>query len=1285
MRRLWFGLAIIIVFVALALSAFRALLPLADQYRDDFSQWIYEEHGVYLEIGALGASWRGFGPVLVLKKSTMFKEDRQGVDLKVERFELEVNLWKSLNQQTLILDDIELIGVEAAFDFGKVNTPVSDSNQDIDAVLKIFFDQLAQFSVKDSLVYITTPKGVKKPIYIERLVWKNQGQRHLAEGLISYVEGVSDNGIQVRIDANGHWKTPHGIDATLYLNADKLNLGSGLSPFVADTVVIDNGLLSFQLWAQIKQGKLVSALLDFEPSHLVWHDMSGRQNITIDDGRLEYSGSESLWQLDSFDLDVSTNEQDWAPLNLQLYGDHHIVNGAIDGLVLDSILPLTSLVKQVPEQWQSYLSSALPSGTFSKLRFSFLEQLELQADLDNFYLKAAHDKPGINNVDIHFDLTGLQGRAELDLKSTRLDFKPIFNVPFNLKSGNVNLLWQVQKDVLSLWSDKLELQTQDASMSSQFELRLPLSESAPTAFLSLYSELKLKDVAKAQLFFPNSVMDDDLENYLSSALISGQVNKSKLLWFGELDQYPYKKAEGIFQLQAEVRNGEYKFAPDWPSLTKVDLDLSFINDALYMHSNSVNLYGAHASFLNANFETLGVDSVLEIEAKVSGPSSEITRYLVDSPLDGVSKTFKALKVDGNITGKLSISIPLDERPALAKGWVNFKNNKLTIHEPLIELKALSGKLYFENDKLWSKTFRSSSLGLPFSFKLHGYEDKKSNYHLGIDLSGHWPSTLLRKKKLHSLFDHLKGKLNWQGHFAMALKKAGKFTFDLSIDSNLNALSSQLPFPFNKKSGVKLPASVEYSGDQTRSFLKAEIDNTLAYNSHYIHGKKKTINSDSWLIIGKKMGEKPKKSHVVSISLPKLDFSQWQLLQAKDKATPKKPLLTPLSIDHLEANIQQLSFYEQNLDEFKFIYQNEPNAVSIDISSKQLVGNLTLPAKPKSRIEVDFEKVLLPNLFLSERAERNSKQTIEANKLNEKVIDYKYFEPLLSRLTLLCSKCQLMQYNLGKVNLVLGPTKDGRGVKSSKLLFDMGHSKLTGAISWRMLKGLGRSHFVGEINSQSGEKLLPALGYPSPLKDTPLAGSVDINWQHSPFEFSPKTLNGVMSIEAGEGVLVEMSDKGARVLTLASLDTIWRRLRLDFNDVFQKGLFYNSIKGSYHFKDGVMTTNDLEMDAVAGKMRGQGTMDFHKENMQFYISFYPDVTSSLPVIAAFAITPVTGVAVLALSKLLEPVLEVVTELKFELNGSLDAPVLTELERKSSKVDISNKLKDKKNKSKWESDR
>jgi uncharacterized protein YhdP len=180
------------------------------------------------------------------------------------------------------------------------------------------------------------------------------------------------------------------------------------------------------------------------------------------------------------------------------------------------------------------------------------------------------------------------------------------------------------------------------------------------------------------------------------------------------------------------------------------------------------------------------------------------------------------------------------------------------------------------------------------------------------------------------------------------------------------------------------------------------------------------------------------------------------------------------------------------------------------------------------------------------------------------------------------------------------------------------------------------------------------------------------WQGAPFQFNRLTLNGALSWQISEGSLTDFSDGGTRVFSLLSLDSLVRKLRLDFSDVFAKGFFFNKMTGSMLISEGISHTNDTFIDGVAGDLELKGTADLVAHQLDYKISFSPKVTSSLPVILAWMVNPVSGVAAYALDEMFQSA-EVISKINFEVTGDFDYPDVVETKRSSKQVPLPEPLK------------
>ena len=136
-----------------------------------------------------------------------------------------------------------------------------------------------------------------------------------------------------------------------------------------------------------------------------------------------------------------------------------------------------------------------------------------------------------------------------------------------------------------------------------------------------------------------------------------------------------------------------------------------------------------------------------------------------------------------------------------------------------------------------------------------------------------------------------------------------------------------------------------------------------------------------------------------------------------------------------------------------------------------------------------------------------------------------------------------------------------------------------------------------------------------------------------------------------------------------MDSLLRKLSLDFSDVFGKGLYYDTFEGDLRIDDGVVKTTNTNMDAVAGTMKVRGYTDLMKQNLNYDIRFSPKLASSVPTVVLLSTSAWTlGIGAFALTKVLEPVIEIISEIRFRLTGTMSDPKLEELERKSKEIVI-----------------
>jgi uncharacterized protein YhdP len=278
---------------------------------------------------------------------------------------------------------------------------------------------------------------------------------------------------------------------------------------------------------------------------------------------------------------------------------------------------------------------------------------------------------------------------------------------------------------------------------------------------------------------------------------------------------------------------------------------------------------------------------------------------------------------------------------------------------------------------------------------------------------------------------------------------------------------------------------------------------------------------------------------------------------------------------------------------------------------------------------------------------------------------------MPNLTLNIDDLWLQGYKVGKVNVDL-ERRDNR-LEWKNVTFSSGQNRVDMNGWWELTKERSHSNLTMKVQGENNSDLMERFGITSGIQQAPFEIDAQLDWDGAPWAMKTQSLQGEVSSEFGKGVITEVSG-AARLLGLFSLDSIIRKMQLDFTDVFDKGMAFNSITGTGKIQDGVFITNDIVMDALAGEMQIRGIADMNTRLVDAEVKFTPDITSGIPMLTAFAVAPQTALYVLAISTVISPVVEVFTQVNYEVKGPLDSPTVKEISRSKGEYKLPEKLRE-----------
>jgi len=1290
-RFCWQILAIILVLFALAVSLFRGLLPQLAEVRQELVKYIEDQYQVQVDFGELSAEWQAFGPALAVKNLVLPPQERLPFTLIIRNVHVKLDFWESLMTTSPQIENVIFDGVQVGLDIDKLNQAApATAETDTDWLYRLLLEQLEHFSITEASLQLLSKTHDFSPIYVKDLRWQNRGGKHQGKGKLYLDEKASEvEQLSLSLDIDGNGSRPDSLRGQVYLAASSLDLGEWASrqknPFDEKSQLALEGVVNLQAWLGLGNRSIESGLVQFEPSWLEWQLSKEVQHFEIKGGQLAWLPTDKGWQLTSRALEFETNERPWPQLNVVAEKRDEQLFAYLNRLDTNTLLPLLPLVPTVDllalQTWQSLN----PQGYLDDIKFSLDgdQRPQISLDINQLQWQKLDSIPGSKPLDLQVAWHDDSLYFSAPEQAYTLDFGAAFKAPIVLNGAAFDAQFNTQYSALTL--PRLQFSNKDISVDASMKMGFTAS-----THLALLAEVKLSDVANVGNYFPLQGMDKSLVEYLEAGLVTGNTQDARVVWHGPLDQYPYKDHSGIFQAAFTLSEAEFEFQPDWPAVTSLNLSALFENARMDLVINKGDLLDVVVDGASISIAELGARTLLEIDAELVTQAIAATDVIQASPLaESVGSTLEVVQVQGGVTATLDLSIPLyDGEEEQIRGLVNFDNTPVYITEPGIQLDGVTGQISFVNEVVKGKNISALLYQQPVSLSFDT-ETVRDNYGLNLDMKGVWQLAKLPAELDNPLMDFYSGEVNWDGAMTLIFDQTG-YRIQAQVNSDLLGTELMLPPPFSKAADEKRRLSAELIGDNKQSSLGIKLGKQMEFWGGFdLETSDQLSHFD--LLLGRlfKPGDQLNRDQGhLQLDIAQTELSPWlpvinRFISATTAAANVVPIVPeseakPEFETEIKADIEPEASVQEAQTRGFF-----PPLISLDaqIDDLNLMGQtlskLTMTAKPMEQVwrfeaqsnefdgRIDFYpdwstqglKMVASKLHMAPEVKEEAKADVESNT----VLSH------LPPLALDVDDFRLYGKPMG--HLVLqGTPQEGR-YQIQTLSLTTPEVKLSGKGAWRNSEGENVTEFDVKLDATKFDALSAILDMDPGMKDAPVEIDATVAWHGAPYAFSLESLNGKVNFNLGKGHLSEVSDKGARIFSLFSLDSLLRKLSLDFSDVFGKGLYFNSFTGTLEIDNGVIKTRDTEMDAVAGNMKVRGYTDLVTESLNYDIRFVPQLASSVPTVVLLATGGWTlGLGAFALTKVLEPVIEVITELRFRLTGTMSEPKLEELERKSKEIEI-----------------
>ena len=185
------------------------------------------------------------------------------------------------------------------------------------------------------------------------------------------------------------------------------------------------------------------------------------------------------------------------------------------------------------------------------------------------------------------------------------------------------------------------------------------------------------------------------------------------------------------------------------------------------------------------------------------------------------------------------------------------------------------------------------------------------------------------------------------------------------------------------------------------------------------------------------------------------------------------------------------------------------------------------------------------------------------------------------------------------------------------------------------------------------KTLKRLGHDETINGGEGELTGQLNWAGSPHEFNILNLNGDLQFEVHKGQILKVQPGVGRLFGLLSLQSLPRRLSLDFRDLFSSGFAFDKIDATVKIDHGVLRSDNFEMAGPAANVTIKGETNIQKETQNLLVNVMPHISDSLS-LAALAGGPLAGAVAFLAQKILKDPLNKIASTQYQIVGTWDNP-------------------------------
>jgi uncharacterized protein (TIGR02099 family) len=1188
---------------ALGLLTVRLLLYAVDNYKAELAAEISKRVEAPVTIGHLTTHFHRFSPQLVLEDIAIAtsKNDNELPSIQLKELRLGINLIDLIVSRDLLSSSwIALVGAKLTVK-RQADGSIAIVGLKAGSGKPLWLLQGRKYQVLQStLTWQDEQKHGKSLIFDDvNIVIKNQGDRHRVNILMNLQENQGES-LRASLDINGNIFEPLAITGAGFIEGKTLHLPEWVTIALPLGMNVKSGSGDFKVWGEWQHSHIISMTGDIQATHL----QLSRKNKT-DFNSTHFSTlfflrkQDQQWQFDIEHFLLETANKKYPASVLSMSGVSaddsllHKIALSMPQVDLQQVASIAQFFAPLADDQAKLLTQAQPKGTLEDFTVSAdldSKQLAINGKFTHLSIAPVSSLPGIENLTGQIDGNEQQGSVRLTTDHAQLKHPTLFRNPIPIDKLNGILTWQQTADEWTLASSMLNVDSPDIHSKSRLQLIIPKTDKPVS--MDLQTAFSGKNMAKASTYYPVSVMDAGLVDWLDHAFIGGNVPKGDVLFYGNLIDFPFKNGQGVFQAIFQAKQLELIYHPDWPHLTELAGEVSFSQNSLQVTIAQGKTHKLNIKQTEITIPVLDKCDRIQVKGAFVATITDTLDFLQKTPLKlPINAVSNAITTQGNTEVNLALTVPLINIPPKIEGTATINNVSLTINALDLLIDKMTGELKFNEQGIYTDNINAVALGYPVKFAIK-HDDQKTT----ISTTGRTGIDELSKQFKLSGWSVATGVSDYKLQLQLPYNNSPS---ELTVQSTLAGIKLDLPDGLAKTSEQQRALSLGFSlVDKPILPISVNYDNKLKAALNF-DTKQQRLQSGQVLIGTGTVGKAPESGLKLEINSEQLDLQNWLALGFSfAQNNPATAASTTAPIDEIKIHSDSALWQKTPLGLFDLsLKPNGKQWIGI-VNSRDGKGKITIPFNltGENRITLNMDE-----LDLSLVNQLDNKNTEQAAALTPAAM------PLL---TLTSQKTRWQGVELGQLNLVTERISNGIAFKNVTLNSDL--QKLTLSGDWQVNGKQSITHAQGRLDMPRADELFKRLDINKDFTKT--NGFIDFNvqWQGAPQQFSLALLQGSLDAELKEGRLLSVEPGFGRILGVLAVAQWIKRLQLDFGDIYEEGLTFNSITGHFDLAQGKARTTNLIVDAVPAKITLTGDTDFLRRTVDYTVMVAPKSADAVPI-------------------------------------------------------------------------